>query len=81
MGRHIEWKLYAQNPEDHDEQGIYLKAKGEEKPWTTETDCEEFDHINDPAESGILIVNLESAKEWAIWAGYRAEDVTEFEIW
>lgn len=56
------WIMYAQNPEEVDEQGYYLKEKGE-KPWMTETDCEEFDGILDPEKEGFYIRDLETANK------------------
>lgn len=75
------WKIYAQNPEHYDTQGIYVKAEGEDPPWQTETDCEEFDGFNDPGETGILIRDLESAQKWAAEVYCLRGEVTEFEVY
>lgn len=76
----MNWKIYAQNPEDVDEQGIYVKAEGEAKPWQSEVDAEEFDAIHSPSEAGYSVRDLASAKRWA--AGYGLDgDVVEFEVW
>lgn len=77
----MDWTLYAQNPEDVDEQGIYLKAEGEGEPWTTETDCEEFDGFNDPARTGIIIRDLASAQRWADEVFCLAGTAVEFKFW
>lgn len=55
------WKLWAQSPEDHDDQGIYLTFADE---IDTVPDGE-FDGINDPGETGIVIRDLKSAQRWA----------------
>ena len=59
--KNIRWTMYVQNPEECDDQGYYLKAEGEEAPWVTETDCEEFDGILDVAKEGFYIHDLASA--------------------
>lgn len=75
------WTIYAQNPEHYDDQGIYIKAEGEDEPWQTETDCEEFDGINNPAETGITIVDLESARKWASEIYHLKGEVVALKIW
>ena len=54
--------MYCQNPESVDDQGYYLKCEGEPKPWQTETDCEEFDGIWDPAKEGFAICDIAGAR-------------------
>ena len=58
-------RIFYQNPECYDEQGLYVKYPGEEDPWTTETDAEEFDYWHKPSEAGWAIRDLESAQRWA----------------
>ena len=58
------WTMYVQSPEDFDEQGLYLKAEGEAKPWQTETDAEEFDGFHDPSKAGWSIRDVSSANRW-----------------
>lgn len=60
----MNWTVYYQNPEMCDEQGLYLKAEGEQGPWSTEKDAEEFDYFNDPAQSGLIIRDKTSAQKW-----------------
>ncbi|MCK4958007.1 MAG: hypothetical protein KAT00_01370 [Planctomycetes bacterium] len=59
----IRWAMYTQNPEEVDEQGYYLKIEGEDPPWQTETDIEEFDGIFNPDKEGFSIRDLTSANK------------------
>lgn len=74
--------IYAQYPEDHDEQGVYLKAEGEAPPWQTETDCEEFDGYAATDEYPDYIHDLPSAQKYAkyLWGGEEVE-VVSLEWW
>ncbi len=74
-----DWIMYAQNPEHCDEQGYYLKEEGEEAPWTTETDCEEFDGILDPFQEGFYIRDLESANK--ALAAHQTKGIVTKLIW
>ena len=56
--------VWAQDPEDCDEQGVYLKVPGEDDPWQTERDAEEFDAIIRPEEYPDYIRNIESAQKF-----------------
>lgn len=77
----MSWKVYAQNPEDKDDQGIYLKAEGEEAPWQTEIDCEEFDAVHNPSEAGYSVRDLQSAKRWYSEVFGNSDEVIEFEVY
>lgn len=77
----ILYKIYAQNPEHYDEQGIYVKAWGENEPWQTETDCEEYDAFHNPAQAGFSICDLASAQRWFGEIYKDTGQVVEFEIW
>jgi len=68
------WTMYCQDPETIDEQGYYLK-EDEEKPWMTETDCEEFDAILDPAKEGFYIRDLDSANKALAVHGFKGKVV------
>ena len=61
----MNWKLYAQNPEDYDDQGIYVVPSDEvidnDRAWMDV----DFDGINDPGKTGIIIRDLASAQKWA----------------
>lgn len=58
------YTVYTQNPEDVDEQGVYIKAEGEEPPWATETDAEEFDGFTRSKEYEGYIRDEKSAQEF-----------------
>ncbi len=77
----MNYKIYAQNPEHYDDQGLFIKTEDEERPWQTETDCEEFDAIHDPNEAGWSVVDLESAQRFASEIYILNGEVTEFEIY
>ncbi len=59
------WKVFAQSPEENDDQGIYVKHTEDELPWQTETDCEEFDAFHNPSKEGWAVRDLSSAQRWA----------------
>ncbi len=67
------WKIYAQNPEDHDDQGIYVIKAGNDAP----TSGDEFDGI---IPHGHYISDLKSAQEWADKEFHLKGEVTDFEI-
>ena len=69
------WKIYAQNPEDNDDQGIYIKAIGEEP-----TDCEEYDAFHYPSKMGWAVRDLQSAQKFGEVIRLKGQ-VTEFEVW
>jgi hypothetical protein len=73
----MNWKIYAQNPEHHDDQGIIILHETEE---LEDDDFEEFMAINDPGESGIIIRDLASARQWAKEIYRLRGDVVTLEI-
>lgn len=73
------WKVFAQDPESEDDQGIYVKHVEDTEPWQTETDCEEFDAFHNPSEEGWSVRDLESAKRWAE-GFYLGGEVVKFEV-
>jgi hypothetical protein len=70
------WKLFVENPEEVDDQGIYIQAWGTNLPMG----LDEFDGINDPVETGIVIRDLASAQRWAREIYGLRGDVKEIEI-
>ncbi len=69
----MKWKIYAENPEDHDDQGIYVIEAGNAAPTTDD----EFDGI---IPHGHYISDLESAQKWADKEFHLKGEVTDFEI-
>ncbi len=67
------WKIYAENPETHDDQGIYVRAANEAAP----TKEDEFDAI---IPHGHYISNLKSARKWAEKDFHLNGEVIDFEI-
>ena len=69
----MQWKIYAENPENVDDQGIYVKEEDEAAP----TSEDEFDAI---IPHGHYIHNLKSAQEWADNDFCLKGEVIDFEI-
>jgi len=79
-GLTMEWRIYAQNPENYDDQGVYIVPADEviddDRAWMEA----EFDGINDPGKTGIIIRDLASGQKWAQEVYSLRGDVVAVEI-
>lgn len=71
-------KLYVQDPETCDDQGIYVRFPGDPDPEIYVQDPEEFDEWLNPSE-GFYIANQESAETW-FKRSYRPDIVAKYDV-
>lgn len=75
-----QWIVWAQDPEGHDDQGVFLKDPSEDEPWVTEVDCEQFDAIHNPSSRGYAICDLADAQRFLDDEGFGGKAI-ELKWW